>query len=266
MYYTPVCMYILYVCLWVTLEYHISIRLSFLSFCLETELVYWFKISLWHVRCVQYIISAVTSWIAHLMLWMCQYYEVLSSDLMGSMSVDKLWPMPAHTHRDRACVSLPIPGYCSNKMVYPCAICSMLYLWLEMYLITFFPAIRPRLTWALSLRWQERFPSYLQIQWQRSYSVNSKSRPESEMRRGLASLSSACLESNLQCNEPSWNTPSSDEFGNTGVKSKSVGVCARVHFHLCEHMCGRPCDACKKQQMPKHTRDIRCVLKEGLSA
>lgn len=59
------------------------------------------KISRWHARCVQYIISTVTYWITHLMLWMCQYYEVLSSDLTGSMSVDKPWPMPArpvHTH------------------------------------------------------------------------------------------------------------------------------------------------------------------------
>lgn len=39
-----------------------------------------------------------------------------------------------------------------------------------------------------------------------------------------------------------------------------------MHFHLWVLMCGHWCDACKKQQMPKHTRGIRCVLKEGLSA
>ena len=129
---------------------YISIRLSFLSFRLVSEAVYWVKISPWHVRCVQYITSTVNSWIAHLTLWMCQYYEVLSSDLMGSMSVDKLWPMLANTHThthththtrkhtDRACVTLPILGNCFNKSVYPCAICSALHLWLEIYLITFF--------------------------------------------------------------------------------------------------------------------------------
>ena len=163
-----VCVCVCVSSLTVTLEYYISIRLSFRSFRPVTEEADCFKISLWHVRCVQYIISAVTSWIAHFMLWMCQYYEVLSSDLMGSVSVDKLWPMPAHTHtrarthRDSVCVTLPIPGHCLNKMLYPCAICSMLYLWQEMYLITFFLAIRPRLTRALRLRWQERFASYLQ--------------------------------------------------------------------------------------------------------
>lgn len=68
------------------------------SFALVAEAVSWFKFRPWHVRCVQYIISVVNSWIAHLMLWMCQCYEVLSSDLMGSMSVYKLWPM--HTHTD----------------------------------------------------------------------------------------------------------------------------------------------------------------------
>lgn len=48
---------------------------------------------------------------------------------MGSMSVDKLRPMPAcirtHTH------TLSIPGYCSNKMVYPCTICLALCLRLD---------------------------------------------------------------------------------------------------------------------------------------
>lgn len=140
--YHLVCIYCMFTCvlsLWVTLEYYISVRLSFLSFYLVTEAVYWFKISLWHVRCVQYIISAVTSWIVHLMLWMCQYYEVLSSDLMDSMSVDKLRPMPyAHTRRDRACVARPTPGYCFNKMISPCEICSKLHLWLDKYLIAFF--------------------------------------------------------------------------------------------------------------------------------
>lgn len=97
------CVLVLFVCvcvssLTVTLEYYISIRLSFRSFRPVTEEADCFKISLWHVRCVQYIISAVTSWIAHFMLWMCQYYEVLSSDLMGSVSVDKLWPTHTHTH------------------------------------------------------------------------------------------------------------------------------------------------------------------------
>ena len=199
-----------------------------------------FKISLWHVRCVQYIISAVTSWIAHFMLWMCQYYEVLSSDLMGSVSVDKLWPMPAHTHththRDSACVTLPIPGHCLNKMLYPCAICSMLYLWQEMYLITFFLAIRPRLTRALRLRWQERFASMCREQRRRSYSVRSRPGGENAPRPSPAyPSSSSVFRATRKCNEPSWNA-------------------GRIWGAKIRNLC---------VQMPKHTRDIRCALKEG---
>lgn len=79
----------------------ISIRLSFLTFCFVTAAVYWFKIRLWHVRCMQYIIGAATSWIAHLMLWMCQYYEVLPSDLTAPCQWTSCDPC-SHTHRDIA--------------------------------------------------------------------------------------------------------------------------------------------------------------------
>lgn len=85
------------VCMCVRDIYSSSVCARRLWFALVTEAVSWFKFRPWHVRCVQYIISVVNSWIAHLMLWMCQCYEVLSSDLMGSMSVDKLWPRLTHT-------------------------------------------------------------------------------------------------------------------------------------------------------------------------
>lgn len=107
----------------VTLEYYLIIWIDFLSFSLATEV----RSDLWCVSCV---ISAGTDCIAQLVLWRCQYYEALSSDLMGSMSVDKLRPMPAlhpntHTH------TLSIPGYCSNKMIYPYTICLALCLGLD---------------------------------------------------------------------------------------------------------------------------------------
>ena len=141
-----------------------------------------------------------------------------------------------HTHRDSACVTLPIPGHCLNKMLYPCAICSMLYLWQEMYLITFFLAIRPRLTRALRLRWQERFASMCREQRRRSYSVRSRPGGENAPRPSPAyPSSSSVFRATRKCNEPSWNA-------------------GRIWGAKIRNLC---------VQMPKHTRDIRCALKEG---
>lgn len=179
---------------------YVSVWLSFLPFCLVTAALHWFKISLRRVRCVRYIIGAVTSWITRPMLWMCQYYEVLSPDLMGSVSADERWPAP--TRQDGTCVpcvTLPIPGYCFNKMVYPPAICPTLYLWLDIYLITFFPAVAARLTRARSSSvWQKHFPSFLQLSlWANLIPSTQNQGQKRETHESLATLSIACLLSNM---------------------------------------------------------------------
>lgn len=100
-----------------------------------------FKISLWHVRCVQYIIGVLTYWIAqpHAVNVSILWSAVIRSNgvRVSGQAVTRECArtgVNALTHTDTGLP--PIPGYCPDKMVYPRAICSVLYTWLGMYWVT----------------------------------------------------------------------------------------------------------------------------------
>lgn len=244
-----------------TLEHFMSIWLLFF------HVVWWprrFKISLWHVRCVQYIIDALTYWIAqpHAVNVSILWSAVIRSNgvRVSGQAVTREYArtgVNAHAHTDAGLP--PIPGYCLDKMVYPRAICSALYTWLGMYWVTSLLVLESaayfRLTRGICCR-VCRFGDSVIIP-QNPPKFGKLKGKCSPVRWSLLRLSLEPLEKHWAVSE------------HRQILGKSKPVCAftdrAAAFIFISKLSSVNtwCDACKEQQMPKHTGDIRCALKTG---
>lgn len=226
-----------------------------------------FKISLWHVRCVQYIIAALTYWIAqpHAVNVSILWSAVIRSNgvRVSGQAVTRERPrtgVNSHAHTDAGLP--PIPGYCLDKMVYPRAICSALYTWLVMYWVTSLLVLESaayfRLTRRICCR-VCRFGDSVIIPQKKKKQQNLENWKGNVVQ--FADLSSACLSEPLEMH---WAVSEHRQ-----ILGKSKPVCvfadrAAAFIFISKLSCVDTwCDACKEQQMPKHTRDIRCALKTG---